>query len=80
MRALVFCRPRAGRRKGRLISEALEGGGVAVAAGMTLDNVAAFLPYFTHYLVGTGVWRNTHHFDETQLAQSVRKGSRYASE
>jgi hypothetical protein len=34
-----------------------------------------------HYcLVGTGVSPYTHHFDETQLAQSVRKGSRYRSE
>jgi hypothetical protein len=38
------------------------------ATCMTLDNVAAFLPYFTHYLVGTGVSRDTHPFGETQLA------------
>lgn len=62
------------------MSEAPEGSGVAVATGMTPDNAAAFLPYFTHYLVGTGVFPDAHHFDETQLAQSVRKGSRYGSE
>jgi hypothetical protein len=38
-------------------------GWTAVATGMTPDNVAASLSYFTHYLLGTGVSRDTHHFD-----------------
>jgi hypothetical protein len=43
MRTLAFCRARR-TSKGRLMSEAPEGGGFAVATCMTLDNVAAFLP------------------------------------
>lgn len=49
------------------------GGELAVASGMTPENVTAFLPYFTHYLVATGVSEDEHHFDEARLAQFVEK-------
>ncbi len=51
----------------------LEGKPLAVASGMTPENVAEFLPYFTHYLVATGVSRDFHHFDPERLAAFVAK-------
>lgn len=45
---------------------------LAVASGMALDNVAAYLPYFTHYLVATGVSRDAHHFDPALLTVFVQ--------
>lgn len=44
---------------------------VAVASGMTVENVGSFLPYVTDFLVATGVSSDIHHFDETLLRQFV---------
>lgn len=49
------------------------GGELAVASGMTPENVSAFLPYFTHFLVATGVSKDEHHFDEARLVQFIEK-------
>ncbi|MEX3983650.1 hypothetical protein AB4Y45_32230 [Paraburkholderia sp. EG287A] len=48
-------------------------GELAVASGMTPENVPVFLPFFTHYLVATGVSRDAHHFDEARLKQFIEK-------
>jgi predicted TIM-barrel enzyme len=43
------------------------GGTLAIASGMTLDNVAEYAPYLSHILVATGVSRDEHHFDYERL-------------
>ncbi|GBG14541.1 N-(5'-phosphoribosyl)anthranilate isomerase [Novimethylophilus kurashikiensis] len=63
--------------KARLMSKALEGGPLAVASGMSVDNVDAYLPYFTHYLVATGVSLDENHFDPEKLKAFVRKVHEY---
>lgn len=50
----------------------LPGYPLAVASGMTPENVRDYLPYFTHYLVATGVSRDSYHFDPARLAEFVR--------
>lgn len=57
--------------KVRTMSEALSGGPLAVASGMTCANVSDYLPYVTHFLVATGVSLDMHHFDEAALADFV---------
>lgn len=59
--------------KARAMSEALGGGPLAVASGMTPENVDDFLPYFTHYLVATGVSLDDYHFDLARLRTFVEK-------
>lgn len=59
--------------KAEAMSRALNGGELAVASGMTPENVAAYLPYFTHYLVATGVSRDMHHFDPVRLASFIER-------
>lgn len=55
----------------RVMCEALQGGALAVASGMTPENVKDYLPYVTHFLVATGVSRDAHHFDEGRLTQFI---------
>lgn len=50
---------------------------LAVASGMTPENVGEFLPYVTHFLVATGVSRDAHHFDEVRLREFVRVVASY---
>jgi phosphoribosylanthranilate isomerase len=45
---------------------------LAVASGMTPDNVSKFLPYLSHVLVATGVSKDEHHFDWEALARFVK--------
>ena len=47
-------------------------GKLAVASGMTPDNVAAFAPYLSDILVATGVGKNEYEIDEMQLSQLVQ--------
>lgn len=42
-------------------------GRLAVASGMTPDNVAEFAPHVSNILVSTGVSRDEHHLDESRL-------------
>lgn len=42
-------------------------GVLAVASGLTPDNIADFAPYLSHALVATGVSRDEHHFDPELL-------------
>lgn len=48
-----------------------QAGPLAVASGMTADNVAPFVPYLSHILVATGVSIDDHHFDFEQLCRFV---------
>lgn len=64
--------------KVRLMSEALGGGPLAVASGMTPENVSDYLPYITHYLVATGVSVDAHHFDEAKLRAFIAAVRSYA--
>lgn len=46
---------------------------LAVASGLTPDNIAAFAPYVSHALVATGVSRDEHHFDAELLRVFVAR-------
>jgi hypothetical protein len=55
------------------------GGQLAIASGMTVDNVAQFAPLVSHILVSTGVSRDEHTLDPDKLAlflREVRRASR----
>lgn len=65
--------------KAQRMHQALAGGRLAVASGMSPENVADYLPYFTHYLVATGVASDKHHFDESLLADFIRRVHEYAA-
>ncbi|SNS51220.1 phosphoribosylanthranilate isomerase [Noviherbaspirillum humi] len=54
----------------RAMSAAVDGK-LAIASGMTCDNVAQFAPLLSAILVATGVSRDEHHFDETLLARFI---------
>lgn len=47
------------------------GGQLAIASGMTPDNVAAFAPYLSHILVATGVSSDEHRFDFEAMVRFV---------
>lgn len=54
------------------MSQAVEGR-LAVASGMTVENVSAFAPYLSAILVATGVSIDEHHFCERRLRAFVLK-------
>lgn len=43
------------------------GGKLAVASGMTPDNISEFKPYLSHVLVSTGISKDEYHFDEEKI-------------
>lgn len=45
---------------------------LAIASGMTPENVSAFRPYITHFLVATGISLDDHHFDPKKLNAFIR--------
>lgn len=49
------------------------GKALAVASGMTVENVADFAPYLSHILVATGVSIDEHHFDFERLLEFVAR-------
>lgn len=51
------------------MSQALRGGDLAIASGITPDNVATYSPYLSHILVSTGVSKSEHDFDFELLMQ-----------
>lgn len=55
------------------MSKALDGGDLAIASGITPDNVLTFAPYLSHILVATGVSKNEHDFDFELLCQLMGK-------
>lgn len=46
---------------------------LALASGMTVENVNQFLPFATDFLVATGVSRDMHHFDESLLEAFIAR-------
>lgn len=48
-------------------------GSLAVASGMTVDNIAEFAPHLSHVLVATGVSTDEYHFDEELLRLFIEK-------
>lgn len=46
---------------------------LAIASGMTPDNVELFVPHLTHILVATGVSLDEHHFCEKTLRDFIAK-------
>jgi len=46
---------------------------LAVASGMTSENVAQFAPYLSHVLVATGVSTDGHHLDFKKLTQFIAR-------
>lgn len=40
---------------------------LAIASGISPDNIAEFLPFVSHVLVATGISKDFHHFDEAKL-------------
>jgi predicted TIM-barrel enzyme len=53
--------------KVKTIKEALNGGDLAIASGITPENVHDYLPYVTHYLVAVGISKDFHNFDRAKL-------------
>jgi predicted TIM-barrel enzyme len=47
-------------------------GRLAIASGMTPENVGGFVPYLTDILVATGISRSEHHIDPGKLIAFVR--------
>lgn len=58
--------------KAREMKSAVDDGALAVASGMTPENVVEYLPYFSHFLVATGVSVDEHHFDAKKLEAFVK--------
>lgn len=44
---------------------------LAVASGMTSENVSSFLPYVHYLLVSTGISKDAYHFDEAAIKRFV---------
>ena len=48
------------------------GGLLAVASGMTPENIAQFKPYLSHVLVSTGISKDEYHFDLDKLENFIK--------
>lgn len=48
-------------------------GNLAIASGMTPDNIEEFAPYLSHILVATGVSKDMYHFDYEKLSVFIAK-------
>ncbi|MHB8410254.1 MAG: BtpA/SgcQ family protein [Acidiferrobacterales bacterium] len=59
----------------RLMSESVNGQ-LAVASGMTPENVARYAPYLAVILVATGVSRDDHHIDPARLRLLIERAGR----
>jgi hypothetical protein len=65
----------------KTMKEALgDDGELALASGITPDNVDEFLPYVDYFLVATGISKNFHEFDEEKLAKLAEKIERDKNE
>ena len=49
-----------------------QSGVLAIASGMTPENVGFYAPYLTHVLVATGVGRTEHHIDPAKLSRLAK--------
>lgn len=52
------------------------GGLLAVASGMTPDNISEFKPYLSHVLVSTGISKDEYHFDRDKLSLFIQKAKK----
>ena len=50
-----------------------KGGALAIASGMTPENVNTYAPALTHILVATGVSRTEHHIDPAKLSALIER-------
>lgn len=57
--------------------DALEGHPLAIASGITPDNVDEFLPYTNAFLVATGIEKEFGYFDESRLKKLADKVNNY---
>ncbi|WP_371436272.1 hypothetical protein [Polaromonas sp.] len=55
------------------VMSAATGGLLAVASGMTPENVGSYAPYLSHILVATGVSLNEHQLDDEKLRAFIAK-------
>lgn len=55
----------------KIASMSLDSGPLAIASGMTPENVSEFAPHLSHILVSTGVSRDFHRLDEQRLSQLI---------
>lgn len=51
---------------------------LAVASGMTPENIEDYLPYVSHYLVSTGISSDGYHFDLKRLEQFIKAVHQYS--
>lgn len=49
-----------------------EGGALAIASGMTPENIAEYAPHLSHVLVATGISRTEHHLDPARLVSLIK--------
>lgn len=57
----------------KVMHRALAGGPLAIASGITPDNVLEYSPYVTHILVASGIGLDFHNFDFELLSQLMGK-------
>lgn len=50
---------------------------LAIASGISPENVDMYLPYVDYYLVSTGISKNFHQFDQTLLTELAKKINNY---
>lgn len=55
----------------KIASMVPDSGQLAVASGMTVENISNFKPYLSHILVATGVSVDDHHFDKDLLKKFI---------
>lgn len=56
----------------QLMSEAVHGN-LAIASGMTPENVSQFLPYVKYFLVATGISKDENHFDPIRMQEFINR-------
>lgn len=61
----------------KTIYEAAEGHPIAIASGITPENVEEYLPYVDAFLVSTGINKDFYNFDEERLKMLVDKINNY---
>lgn len=51
--------------------------GLAIASGISIDNINSFLPYADHFLVASSIGRNFHNFDADKVAALAERINTY---
>jgi len=55
------------------MADVVERENLAIASGITPENITEFLPYCAHFLVSTGISKTFYEFDSEKVASLVRK-------